>query len=337
MSRPARPSRRLLASLLLALAVPSFSAGCGGDTPSTTLVDPDGGLSPDGASTTTTPAVVSTTPANGALGVEADETIVVRFSEPMDTASVEAAYASTDLPSGSVQMSWNAAKDELEIVPAEPFDLAFGDAATPPKTYSVAIGAGARSAAGVELGDALVLSFSTLRRVMTEEPAVASLTGRATSVGTTSVNYLGAGDFVGNTSAVSVATFSIASLPAGVRLDSAYVVATELSVTGSPDTDLGALRGEHVFFTDFDASVYSAPVLDSLPNTSASERSKGPPYLRVVDVTGFVLDDLANREARSDLTQVRLRYPTATDSDAATDLLAFEVASLRIRYIVLVP
>ena len=38
------------------------------------------------------------TPADGDAGVPADAAIVVEFSEPMDRASVEAAYASQHLP-----------------------------------------------------------------------------------------------------------------------------------------------------------------------------------------------------------------------------------------------
>lgn len=339
MIRPNRPSRRLLTSLLFALLAPAFAQGCGNDgSPPTSTSDPDGGPGADASlPLDASPTVVATTPAALATGVEADAYLSIRFSEPMDAASVKAAYTSTELPAASVQFLWNDAGDTLKIVPDEPLALAFGDASVAPKTYSLTIGAGATSATGESLDDAFVLTFSTLRRVTSSEPAIASLTGRATSVGSASTVLTAVGDFANNASALSVATFSLANLPVDVRLDSAFFVVDEASVSGTPDANLGELRAEHLFFSAFDASVYSTPVLDSVPNVALVERSKGPPYSRAVDVTQFVLDDLANREARSDRTQLRLRYTTATDSDGVSDLLALSLDSIEIRYVVLVP
>ena len=67
--------------------------------------------SADGSSSGTTgasvPAVVETTPADGAVGVFADTSLVVRFSEAMDADSVLAAYQSDDVPVDAVTVTWN--------------------------------------------------------------------------------------------------------------------------------------------------------------------------------------------------------------------------------------
>src|SRR5690606_11161156 len=84
--------RSLTTALLLAVA----GAGCGS-------VDTDDDTNPDvDPDDTTAPAIASTEPATGATGVRENEKIHVTFSEPMDQASVEAAYSSADLPADQV-------------------------------------------------------------------------------------------------------------------------------------------------------------------------------------------------------------------------------------------
>ena len=72
------------------------------------------------------PVIVSVSPENGARGVENDTPIVLRFSEPMDRASTEAAYQSELVPSRSVVFAWSEDSTELAITPSTPLEYGVG-------------------------------------------------------------------------------------------------------------------------------------------------------------------------------------------------------------------
>lgn len=83
----------------------------------------------------------------------------------MNTASVEQAYASDELPVGNdVKLSWADNDTRLLITPSNPLEYAtiagLGD---PPKEYLITIAGTATDAAGIALGDDFQLPFYTLR------------------------------------------------------------------------------------------------------------------------------------------------------------------------------
>jgi glycosidase len=61
------------------------------------------------------PAVISNSPAHDAKEIPPDAPIVIRFSEPMDTASVERAFLTT--PSVKGKFSWSQSGDEMTFTP----------------------------------------------------------------------------------------------------------------------------------------------------------------------------------------------------------------------------
>lgn len=105
-----------------------------------------------GASSDATPPLVAgSTPADGATGVSALSSIQVQFSEAMDTASVQAAFAVTS-PAGYERSvcRWNATQT-VASCSLSPFPVG--------ATVSWRVGTGARDMAGNSLAQAFTASF----------------------------------------------------------------------------------------------------------------------------------------------------------------------------------
>ena len=96
------------------------------------------------------PEVIATDPADGADDVAVDEVLAITFSTLMDTASVESALRIR--PTFPHDLRWSG--ELLEIVPREPLPL--------DTTYEVAIGEDAADAAGVAIGEPIVIGFRTV-------------------------------------------------------------------------------------------------------------------------------------------------------------------------------
>src|SRR6201999_3397269 len=66
---------------------------------------------------TTRPTVVSVSPADQAVGVESDATIVITFSEPMDLQATQTALQSPELPLSAAVLTWDPDGKVLTITP----------------------------------------------------------------------------------------------------------------------------------------------------------------------------------------------------------------------------
>lgn len=102
------------------------------------------------------------------LGVPDAAELVFSFSEPMDKKSVEAAYNSDNRGTGEsrVAFSWNAASDELRVIPLSPLqheEVEDPDAEV--ETFSVRLDRGAKSRGGLELEETFEASFRLRKRV----------------------------------------------------------------------------------------------------------------------------------------------------------------------------
>lgn len=185
------PMSNLIAQLVSPLAI-ALLIGCG-SIQSEELM-PDGGevdageLSPDalngdidsGPVDTIAPTVFSTFPTNNSERVDSDTSIVIDFSEAMDTTSVEAAWMSELLPVGSSSFEWNEEGSQLTITPDEELPLAEGNGLTPqsvPATHvTVIIGVNATDRAGNALASPLKLDFATKRRMTVDLVRIEDLT-----------------------------------------------------------------------------------------------------------------------------------------------------------------
>jgi subtilisin family serine protease len=103
---------------------------------------------------TAAPQVSATTPAANATGVGTSSAVTVAFSEPMDRASAQSAFALRRADGSTVAGSFSWAGNTLTFRPAS---VLAGGAA-----YTASVGTGALDAAGNRLGAARTWSFTTL-------------------------------------------------------------------------------------------------------------------------------------------------------------------------------
>jgi hypothetical protein len=291
--------------------------GCGGvSDPSTIEPDPD-------PADVTAPMVVSTTPAAGAAGVAADTKIVVVFSEPMDPATVEAAYASSDLPLESVSLNWNADLTELTITPDQELLYAEGIGTDPSavtaRTYSLSLGEGASDVNANRMAAPLQLAFATKKRMSAAAGLDDSLT--RVRVGGTLLgisNDIWIGDNAVNSTYRSYISFDLSPLPSGIEIASAQFSARQLAPEGLPYGSLGAVMTHHVSFASLN-DLANLPAI-SLPGTYSED---GTSESKSIDVTPQVADDIANRTARNSRSQYRLQIDVATNNNGVTDKAVF--------------
>ncbi len=258
----------------------------------------------DEAHDTTAPEIVSVTPAAGATGVTHDANIAIVFSEPMDAASVEAAYASSSpgIQPGEVSFTWENDGATLVIVPNAPLAYSPDDTYL---TYTFTLAATATDEAGNPLAGAYSGSFSTMRTLTTA--LTANLSGEMAAPGNVSARY--ATEFVGvvddpNTPLCYRAFFSfpLDGLPPGLE----EVVSGRLTLYATAHNDAaraGDYRLDHVDFgAELDGDDYGAPFFVDATRSSLLYLIKSGET--VTDVTAWTQDAFA---AGAERFQVRVR------------------------------
>lgn len=152
------------ASSIAVLATLSWACTCQFviDTPDTTTTTTDTTPSttsnPNPTTTTTTtnntpPTVVSVSPADAANDVDPDTSIVITFSEPMNTGVGTVTLEASDGTEIDTQASWNTAGTELTLV------TALG--CLPDDTYDVTVETSFADEAGLALENEFTSSFTT--------------------------------------------------------------------------------------------------------------------------------------------------------------------------------
>lgn len=313
-------------------SIPEETAAPGGP-PSQSGESP--AASPSTPVDTAAPTVVAISPSNGAKGVRANAKIVITFSEPMNKAATEAAYASTALPASDVSFLWNTSGTELTVVPKSGLAYAkVGDLASPPKQYAVAIGGGAKDLAGNALTVAASTEFSTLRELFLVAPLVTASSGRLSVGNGLSVAANPASYFVGDGDADQAIsaffTFDLAALPEGAEIAEATFMTRQTGVTGSPYADLGP--GAMLARTSFVTLAGNA--LNSAAKTDIGALSTTPDIgARQLVVTAAVAADLADRVANQNRSQFRLAFAKPTDTSADIDRADFIPPEMSVTYL----
>ncbi len=282
-----------------------------------------GGLEAD----VTPPSIVTTLPADAALGVLEDAKIVVTFSEPMDQAAAEQAYESVELPASEVTMAWNAAGDELTITPNS--KLPYKDVAGPDVDqrfgFGFTITTTATDKAGNNLEADAHFGFSTARRVSQTLDRVASLTGLVSGTGYKATNDIIVGDGSANQEYRGFLTIDMAKLPDGIlEFEKAGLHVNQDLVSGAPYVGHGSLEVHELDFVALDATAFSAGSLGNLGVLTKNSLL----IQKNIDVVRTLAADYGKRSALGDRCQFRLQFTTGSDFDGATDNAHFEPTTL---------
>jgi hypothetical protein len=301
----------------------------------------------------TAPAVVSITPAAGTKGVASNAKVVVTFSEGMDHASTEAAF-SMGTP---VTFVWTG--NVLTATPNAALVYATStDKNAPAKSYTVAIGVGAKDVSGNALAAAASSSFSTLRRItlsfsvelrdtydISNWPSLYVPPYPASDGMSLAQNDGGGmmGDGFGDESDKLFPDFDITNLPSGiVTLENAKFtcnIFTNNPTEGDPwedpfpSTALGDLVVDHVSVVPLDASAFDVAALDRAGTLmTLATKANG---LTSLNVTSSVASDYAQRSARKNHAQFRLQFTKLTNHDQlvnAVTVFPFSTLTLDVTY-----
>ncbi len=295
---------------------------------------------------TTPPTVLSTTPTHNAIGIARGASITVRFSEPMDRASAQTAFAITSPPGfNSGVFDWNAAGTEMTFNPDA--DFPYGT------TVNWRVSTAAKDAAGNTLEGNMTASFRAIRinTVTINYDPPTSGTGQSPDYWRQTYVFLGAsvGDSAGDSSFSFrlLLGFNLHPLPEDLTLISACRLKWySHGQSGDPFSTLGRLLLERVYIGE-------AIALSTLETTNPEARVQyespalGAPMIvpssvvttnDTIDVTSWARLDWQERASRgSKRSQFRLRFENINDNDAANDLIYTEetaptLAELEVTY-----
>src|SRR5690606_25543685 len=199
--------------------------------------------------------------------------------------------------------------------------------------------------AGNPLADGIAFSFTTMRELSIGIAPVHALT-RALNPSEllfTLDEPIVVGDDEEDLAIRSTLTFDLASLPDEAQSVISATLATRRVTKGEAGTPFADLGGtvvvDHVLFAHLD----DESGINGAFNSSSDALSTVPDFADVddesiaLDVTAEVADDLANRDARDDLSQFLLRFETFTDLDKKADRAHFSRDALALDVTYLVP
>ncbi|MBE2250700.1 MAG: Ig-like domain-containing protein [Myxococcus sp.] len=190
---------------------------------------------------TTRPTIVSISPMDGGVGASTMEPMVVTFSEPMDPAATQSAFA-ISMPTGvTVSYSWSVDGTTMTATPSAPF--AYGQA------VRWQINTLAADLAGNRLLTLQSFGFQVRRSTTT---TLTPITWGGTDVGVPTGMWVG--DNAANQTYVA---FLVYTLPAALEVLSASFTATQSTPAGVPFSD-----GMNPLVIGLEGIPYSAP-LDS--------------------------------------------------------------------------
>lgn len=265
---------------------------------------------------------VTISPSHGQQGVLIDTPIILSFSEPMNTASVEAAWASSSFVLADVSSSWNDACTVWTINGNTVLDYPRGGFDVDRYGYEIALDGTAQDAEGDMLA-AVSITFDTARDITDTLPLVTARTGSFNGTVTTPV--LRPGDTDTNATWRAWMSFDLSVLPDDViSLEDAILGARQASTYGDPYGDLGAIYPvlmPGILGLD-DAAAYTA---NGVGGTSlARDGTVGDKTANVREALQSVLDGGATEVA------VRVGFDTAFDLEGDDDYAVFEDPTLTV-------
>jgi hypothetical protein len=271
-----------------------------------------GADSPDGQVDVTPPTVVRVTPTNGAKGIAKNANIVIVFSERMDPTKTVAAYSSTDLPAAGATFTWSSDGTTLTIDPKA--DLSYQADTAPStaqaKSHAFAIAATAADVAGNRLVMGLNSRFSTLRRVSQRLIPRGTRIVREIATTLTSECSPSSEIFVGSNGQGwlgGLVEYDLALVPTDIHAFEQAQLQTGVVDTGGEPfgaSRLGQVVCDHTNFSLANVTLESAPlrrmgILWATPTDAAGG---------TLDVLSAIVEDYAQRQARSNRTQFRITF-----------------------------
>ena len=252
----------------------------------------------------TSPTVVSVSPQDGSTGVRSDAVIQITFSEPMDRASTQSAFAANGF--SSPIFAWSSGDRVLGVSAPSGFTYATGDIGVIAKQYGFSMGTTATDTSGNRLASAASGSFRTLRRVTMSFTPIYPMTA---PVGMDGFVYSNSNLWVGCSTSVSGSrgfiTFDISGLPAGiVDLESAALDMIQDASMGTPANnpiEVGQVR----FQVLGSSSTFSTSVLKDIGPITTSFGA-GSRHLANTQLRDAVRDDYRDRQSQSNRSQYRL-------------------------------
>lgn len=277
---------------------------------------------------TTPPTVLSTSPSQTSTGTARNSLLEVVFSEPMNKASVQAAFSITS-PAGlnGGSFSWNEASTVMTYVP--PASFAYGT------EVSWQVSTGAKDAAGNALAETMLRGFRVIRQgtlTVRFDPETSGSVGapgyfRQSIVYNTP--YLG--DDYGNEAYRLFLGFRLDGLPEGTtKISQATLRWWVTRQLGNPLDKLGALQLEPVDVGDQigTAPIEGPPSPDAIADYHVSPLDSGASISPSIigapglfDVTPWTAKDWSDRAVRNRRTQYRLRFSQGSDGNSITDAL----------------
>jgi hypothetical protein len=258
---------------------------------------------------------MSISPAFGATGVRADTPIVITFSEPMDTASVEVAYQPEQTPPEAIAITWSEDDTVASIDAKLTYPTGDDPASVPSKVHRFAVTPSATDAAGNPLGAAVSHEFDLARHVeqrfINSSPlnlGSARLSGNVGFNGTGGGTWIFAGDLH-----YGFMTFDITPVVnesemlafLGARID------TEVqAIHYDPFADHGDLSWERVEFDDAAGAAAATGSESGVFMAAANAWAVGDPV--IVDVSDVFLVQLSRRIQNEDRAQYRLAFDVGT-------------------------
>lgn len=276
---------------------------------------------------TTPPTVLSATPTHGAIGIARNAAITVTFSEPMDKASAQTAFAITSPPGfNSGVFDWNAEGTEMAFNPDTDFPHG--------TTVDWRVTTAAKDTSGNTLEANVTASFRAIRVNTVTINYDPPTTGSAGSPWYGKQTHLFLGSSVGDYGSSS----GQQRLLLGFKLDALPNELTQITLSrlrwyvtsqnGDPFGNLGRLFLERVYIGEAIA-LSTAEWTNPEARTQYESPALNPPIVipssaltpnGIFNVTSFVALDWQERTTRgTQRSQFRLRFEIPNDGDAVSD------------------
>jgi hypothetical protein len=283
---------------------------------------------------TTPPAQLGFVPNNLATGVERTASITILFSEPMDKASVQNAFAITS-PVGfnSGAFTWNEAGTEMTFKPNTSFDYG--------SDISWRVATTATDVSGNPLQAAISGAFRTIRKETVFINFDLDTSGAIRKPDYNVYRYVehtvAVGDATDDSAHRIFLGFKLDALPENLtRITNSTLTWWFTAKQGDPFGQLGTLRLEPVNIGDsLDGSPlggdhspegeadFNAQPLGNYIHVNDSTASKYGQF----DVTPFVIKDWENRTNRAKRSQFRLSFTRESNNNSSYDRLYSSPAS----------